>query len=1041
MILTKSSENSIDLDFEINKKIELKSLDSLLLIIPTNRKIRYLTREIINLTPGQSTGNLNLETLGTFSTKILFKETQSNSRVLSEAAASVLLKQSFQEVELKYFSGYGGDIPAGTLERVRNVISEYKRHGITPSLLQNEAAKLSGADKFKAEDIACIYEAYQKKCEQLNVKEIGDIYREVNQKTQPEFEDSFREMYPDVNLIIINGFDEFTSPEIEIINSSASVKNAKLFLSFDYFKFNPLIFSHLDDCYKKLEAKGFRVIEDRSAGSHSKFQVSVREKLFRHSGNEKIKDFEHVVNKITALTREKEIELIAKEIKDLITEKGIDPHHICIVFNLIQNYSPIIRDIFPVYGIPFNLTDRFLLSTSYPVITIISFLEIIENDFYYKNIFRALSGGYFSLPGIDLSNLLKVSVKLKIISGYDNWITTIKEAAAQLNGSEEDGMLSFSSEGEVYRKAIKDLEKLNKFLSPFKHKMTLREFHWNLKDFINKLRLSSRLINDCSPAIEKNVKAVSVFIDTIEELFHLLEEEYKEETKFPLKFFLNQIRTSALTARYNIKEVPGYGVQVTTLNEIRGLQFDYLFISGLCDGDFPTRYTPEIFFSGSYFRKEQSHQTEERYHFYQSLCSWTKGLYLTVPLNEEHRELAESTFLSEFADLFHFSEKREDDYSNKIYSQEELLKYIGENGIEAGEDQSIGEVNLEQIKKSLEINKLRTNDPYGDSPYTGSIFNNLSDEGKNKLEKFRERQFSTTQLETYAKCPYKYFAERVLRLEAIEEPSEEIEALEMGSLLHTILYEFYSEISRKGIVLHTCSEIEFKDAESFIFKLAEEKIKDANFNSPLTFYEKEKILGINNNRKNSILYEFLKAERDSEEGYIPEYFEISFGDSKEEYQQGKNTAIKDFKVKDISVRGKIDRVDIDSSGKKFRVTDYKLSGKRPLDKELQTGISLQLPLYMYAAKQLIKAQLNKDFDPAGAAIFSLKYGEKNFGIKPLGMLSSNAEEIIKVCLDAIEKYVNDIVKGKFNLTTLEDRENKVCRFCSFKPVCRIQEVS
>jgi hypothetical protein len=123
MILTKSNENSIDLDFEINKKIELKSLNSLLLIIPTNRKIRYLTREIISISPGQSTGNLNLETLGTFSTNLLFKDSPSKSRILSEASATVLLKQSFQEVQLKYFSNYGDEIPAGTLERIRNVVS------------------------------------------------------------------------------------------------------------------------------------------------------------------------------------------------------------------------------------------------------------------------------------------------------------------------------------------------------------------------------------------------------------------------------------------------------------------------------------------------------------------------------------------------------------------------------------------------------------------------------------------------------------------------------------------------------------------------------------------------------------------------------------------------------------------------------------------------------------------------------------------------------------------------------------------------------
>ena len=114
-------------------------------------------------------------------------------------------------------------------------------------------------------------------------------------------------------------------------------------------------------------------------------------------------------------------------------------------------------------------------------------------------------------------------------------------------------------------------------------------------------------------------------------MIELFEIEYGSKEKFPLKFFLNNIRTAITSTRFNIKEKPGYGVQVTTLNEIRGLQFDYLFIGGMCEGDLPTRYTPEIFFSGSYVRNELTHQTEERYQFYQSICSWNKKLYLTYP--------------------------------------------------------------------------------------------------------------------------------------------------------------------------------------------------------------------------------------------------------------------------------------------------------------------------------------------------------------------------------------------------------------------------
>src|SRR5690606_34210040 len=108
-----------------------------------------------------------IETIGTFSAKIFFGEQKSKQKVLSESAAAVLLRQSFQEANTKYFSAYHDDIPYGTLERVRNVISEYKRHGITPELLKQESKKLKSSDKLKAEDIAAIYSIYQKKIKEL----------------------------------------------------------------------------------------------------------------------------------------------------------------------------------------------------------------------------------------------------------------------------------------------------------------------------------------------------------------------------------------------------------------------------------------------------------------------------------------------------------------------------------------------------------------------------------------------------------------------------------------------------------------------------------------------------------------------------------------------------------------------------------------------------------------------------------------------------------------------------------------------------------
>ena len=106
---------------------------------------------------------------------------------------------------------------------------------------------------------------------------------------------------------------------------------------------------------------------------------------------------------------------------------------------------------------------------------------------------------------------------------------------------------------------------------------------------------------------------------------------------------------------------------------------------------------------------------------------------------------------------------------------------------------------------------------------------------------------------------------------------------------------------------------------------------------------------------------------------------------------------------------------------------------------------------MYASKILIKAELNEGYNPFAAEIYSLRLTQKDFGRKVISISSSRKmdhderiemnENIIKIAIESIVKYVNLIASGDFRLSQLEDRENKVCRFCDFKSICRIQEIS
>ncbi|MCW8818133.1 MAG: exodeoxyribonuclease V subunit gamma, partial [Ignavibacteriaceae bacterium] len=745
------------IDFFVDNILKEGKIDQVLFIVPTKRKIRYLTRELISLSPNKAVAGLKIETIGSFAEKML-TEVEGNINLISDESSILLLSHSFNKTKLQYFSQYREEIPFGTLERIKNVISEYKRHGITPERLKEEADSLSGGEKLKALDIAEVFANYQESLSANRLKDTGDVYSSLIKKEKKVFDDAFTFLYPDTQFVLVNGFDEFTAPEIELINTAAEIKRIELFVILDYYKYNPAVFSHLNSCHDRFVAKGFKEIKDISPAAQSKFLSVVRENLSLKSPVKKEKSFDNSITQIAAVSREEEIELIAKEIKKLVLFDKVKPEKICVVFNLIGNYSPIIRDRFNVYGIPFNLTDRFSLSTSPPVKAIIDLLEILENDFYYKSIFRAFSSGFVETMGIDISNLLKTSVELKIVSGYENWIGRIQAAINELSSSDDESNSNLEKI-ETYKAAISDLEKINSLLENFSHKLTPAEARENILSLIYKLNFPANLLKAPPEVVENDVIAFNAFLKILDEITDILKLEYGEENKFTLHFLLRQLRTTAAFTRYNIPEKPGYGVQITTLNEIRGLNFDYLFIGGLNDGDFPTRFTPEIFFSGSFTREEFQHQVEQRYLFYQALCTWMKKLYLSYPEFDGKRELVQSSFLQDFSSLFETRNINRDNFKDGIYSKEELLELLGKLSPEQRKEIKIPSeinINIDEINRAVEIDKRRMEKPFGESEFTGFISKDISDELRIKLSQISEGEFSATQLENYAKCPYKY---------------------------------------------------------------------------------------------------------------------------------------------------------------------------------------------------------------------------------------------------------------------------------------------
>lgn len=738
MILTKDNIKSINLDNRIYQYVNSGRFSEFIIIVPTNRRLRNLKKTFIDNSPNQVSTGINIETLTTISSRLL-KQSESYTE-LSEAASSVFIKKSSEKITFEYFNNYRDSLPEGTLDRLKNVISKYKEAGITPERLRLEAGKLSGSEQKKAIDIAGIYQSYNEMCIKAKAYELGDIYRQLNHLEKSDFCENFRDEYPPVKEIFINGFDEFTGPEIEIIDKLSNIKEVSLYLDFDYYSYNSFIFSNLDNNYDKFVNKNFHKVVDESEYLNTKFIERIRKNLFKTGDSGSSGKPHSQLNIITAATREEEVEKIAKQIKVLLkNDNKIEPHRICVCFNLIDNYSPLIRDVFERYEIPFNLTDRINLNRTYPINTIISFLEISESNYFYKNIIRTFSSNYLDNKGIDTTNLLHQAKNNKVVSGFDKWINGLELSLKKLELETDDRIRLEQKKGKIL-KALDDLKLIKTLLKPFETKNSIDEFIQKLLDLINKLQFHKYLINRNPISSEKNVKSLTTFIDTITETFDLLRKFDNSNEKYSLSYYLKYIRTACGRARFNIKERSDYGVLITTLNEIRGLKFDYVFLGGMIDGDLPTRYSPEIFLSGSYSMSESIHQTEERFRFYQALCTWDKGLYLSYPMGDNRSEFVESSFLKEVGNLYEFNQTSEEDYTNIIISKDEFLKSINfkDDFSKLQEISNPGwKIDFEEINSKIRIEEDRAADIFSESPYNSFLLSDSSSGEQNNKDSFR----------------------------------------------------------------------------------------------------------------------------------------------------------------------------------------------------------------------------------------------------------------------------------------------------------------
>jgi ATP-dependent helicase/nuclease subunit B len=296
----------------------------------------------------------------------------------------------------------------------------------------------------------------------------------------------------------------------------------------------------------------------------------------------------------------------------------------------------------------------------------------------------------------------------------------------------------------------------------------------------------------------------------------------------------------------------------------------------------------------------------------------------------------------------------------------------------------------------------------------------LTDSGRERMHSKWDpaRPLSPSSLETYARCPHRYFLGSVLRLEPIDEPEAviRISALDRGSLIHSILERFLSEPPDDGPLLHGPGESERLRA---LVNEECDRVEERGESGYALMWRYDRV------QIRDDMERWLELERlDPSFAAMPGgAFEVQFGawESAEEDP----VEIEADGVR-LSVHGRIDRLNWDEARSRYRVIDYK-TGKayEPKDGALKGGEALQLPLYLIAGARYTGIPVEKG---VAEYHFATRKGEFKRQAFSGHHLQERREELDQI-LSTVARGIRD---GVFNMAPSEER---VCEWCEFDALC------
>lgn len=1036
------------------REVATTGIGAALWLLPTDRDRDPLRRRIGRLGAGILAPNLL--TLSDFARQVV-RAGEPSARPVPELHQRLLLAQVLAAAVRD------GDVPAfaavaesrGFADAVFAVLTELKGQGVTPSEFEETGRRLMAErGRDNAVQIARLYARYQKRLADRQLFDREATYARARELWVRGKRGSFAA----VRAVFVDGFADFTPPQLGLIGvMGESVEQIWVTIPAEHDGHRAEVFSRPAATLDRLRRHwpGAVSVQTDFIPERPSALAHLRNTLFGGAEPARGTDADGL-RVVEAAGPLGEVRMAARAVKQLLIG-GAPVDSILVTARDLNAYADLVQEVFAEYGIPVEVDGTLPLTRSPAIATLLRAARLADDGFPFAATGALLRSGYLrpAWPDVitDPDAAAHAEILLRLLGepkGGEAYLRLARTWAA----APEPGLEDEQAEESRRRRKHELAKRCLPFLERFFRAWNDQPDRGSLESYC---RWLSAFADDLGLTREPGPAEAAAWARFWTELDGWAAQErnlHPHPPRYTRSLFRQLIGTLAATAGLPRTPAGPGRVRVLPAEQARHMACDHLFILGLGERSFPKLQVYDPIFDdddrrafragGVDLRCAADRLPAEMLLFVQLVTRPGRGLVLSYPaVDDKGQDLLPSSFLTAavgcFADGVVPVERRRMliegyDHDPPLSPAEYRVRWAATSASDRG---GISDDLFDHLRSAARMVCARF-ESREYSEYDGLL------RAPGVVADVRARfgpttVVSPTALETYVACPFRFFADQVIKLEPLEDPAEEVEHTRRGAAVHRALARLHGRLKAENT--HVPDPDLDERLLSELRAAVDEYAGRASSPAMQVLWRLEAArLERTARRYGGQWGSFVEKWVEQSIAVRPHDFEIDFGTADSAQPLPPLT----IRVDGIEVRigGRIDRIDVatlDDGTTGFWVIDYK-TGKshRHTGAGVRSMEKLQLALYALAVERVVHAGAR----PLGVAYWLIADGGPRAAL-PHGRSATawlTATDQWPRFRDQLERWVAKLVgrirDGEF---PLKPRSEDCAETCPYSQMCRISQ--